>query len=150
MEQEYSRPFIESTKEMLSTMVGVSCELGEGAAFLSSETISGTIFFHGESNGQVTLSFPIVTARKIVSEMLGMEENEMDDETLRDGVGEMANIVAGNVKAALSSTQYRFLLSLPEIHSGPGVVPDGIDKGEDCLLTDFGEFPVIYWLAISK
>ena len=149
MEHEYRTPFIDSTVEMVSTMVGASCEMGEPAPLPGDETISGTVAFHGETTGQITLSFPIPTARKIVSEMLGMEEEEMDDETLQDGVGEMANIVAGNVKAALAHTSYKLLLSLPKIQLGIEEVPAGIDPSRDRLNCEFGEFFLTYWLSPS-
>lgn len=150
MDQQYSTPFIDSTKDMLSTMVGISCEVSDSKFGLPNDAISGTIFFHGECNGQVTLSFPKPTAKKIVAEMLGMDEAEMDDETLRDGVGEMANIVAGNVKAALSGTPYRFLLSLPEIHSGAVSLPAEAEKVENVLRCDLGDFSLLYWLALPS
>ena len=146
MEQEYRTPFVDSTKEMLSTMVGASCEMKVSARPPIDNTISGTVSFVGENNGQITLSFPIDTARKVVSEMLGMEEAEMDEETLRDGVGEMANIVAGNVKAALSHTRFKLMLSLPKIQFGPEEVPPGVDPSHDHLCCEFGDFFLTYWL----
>ncbi len=147
MEQEFRTPFIDCTKEMLSTMVGASCEMSNPALPPIDDTISGTVSFFGENNGQITLSFPIDTARKVVSEMLGMEETELDEETLRDGVGEMANIVAGNVKAALSHTRFKLMLSLPQIRLGPEEVPAGVAPSRDYLCCEFGEFSLIYWLA---
>lgn len=148
MDRQYSAPFIDSTREMLSTMVGISCEVCDEAFVSPDDALSGTIFFHGESRGQVTLSFPLSTAMKIVSEMLGMAEGEMDEDTLRDGVGEMANIVAGNVKAVLSGTPYKFLLSLPDVQSGAISLPAGVEKVENLLRCDLGEFSLLYWLSL--
>lgn len=148
MDREYSTPFIDSTKEMLSTMVGVLCDERESFS-MSGDLISGTIFFHGESNGQISLVFPLETARTIVSSMLGMDEGEMDEDTLRDGVGEMANIVAGNVKAALSATPYKFLMSLPKIQAGPLALPEGASGNETWMSSSLGDFCLVYWLATA-
>ena len=150
MELQYRTPFIDSTIEMFSTMIGASCGLCDRTNLPLTDIISGTVIFHGDSNGQITLTFPIDTARKIVAEMLGMDESEMDEETLKDGVGEMANIVAGNVKAALASTPYRLLLSLPKIQLGPEELPAGVDKNQDQMESDYGAFYLIYWLTVPS
>jgi CheY-specific phosphatase CheX len=147
MERKYITPFINGAREMLSTMVGISCELGDGADDRPFDYISGTVFFRGKTEGQLTMAFPAETARRIVSQMLGMEENEMDQETIRDGVGEMANIVAGNVKAALSDSPYHLSLSLPIIRSGLESFPDGADKVDNRLRTELGDFRLMYWMA---
>ena len=150
MELQYRTPFIDSTTQMFSTMVGAPCEVGDQTDLPQSDTVSGTVAFHGDSSGQITLTFPLDTARKIVAEMLGMDESEMDDDTLKDGVGEMANIVAGNVKAALAATPYRFHLSLPKIELGPAEVPTGVDKNRDRMHSDYGDFYLVYWLALPS
>ena len=149
MDQQYITPFIDSAREMLSTMLGIASEPCE-PPLVTGDSISGTIFFQGESNGQVTLSFSRSTAVHIVSEMVGMDEAEMDGDTLRDGVGEMANIVAGNVKASLASTPYKFLLSLPEIHAGDVALPPNVDKVERGIRCDLGEFSITFWLALAS
>ncbi len=150
MDREYSAPFISGTQAMLSTMVGVSCELKTGPDDGPAEFVSGTVFFKGPSPGQLTMVFPQNTARQIVSRMLGMDESETDDETLQDGVGEMANIVAGNVKAALSDSPYHLTLSLPSVRCGLEPFPEGADLQDCRLTTPLGDFHLMFYLSLGE
>lgn len=60
----------------------------------------------------VSLSRALVMT--VVAAMLGMEENELEDESdLVDGVGELGNMVAGMAKAILSESPEGFTLTLP-------------------------------------
>ena len=42
-------------------------------------------------------------ARHIAASLLGMDHSELDDELINDAIGELANVVGGNVKGLLAN-----------------------------------------------
>lgn len=111
-------PFITSTLLTFKTML--SDDIKPGAPGVKKEPapsndISGIIGLSGEAQGFIALSFPKIVALKVVSKMLGAEIKVVGSE-LTDGIGELANIVAGNAKQGL--TQYNLSISLPNVIIG--------------------------------
>ncbi len=150
METDYLTPFIQGTTEMMSTMLDLSCDLVSEPDEGSGSYIAGTIGLSGEAEGSITLSFPQETAIHIVAEMLGMEVEEIDETTLQDGVGEMANIVAGAAKAKLADTEYHFLLSIPSISFEQERTADQSTTNTKIvryLQTEFGIFELVLQLT---
>lgn len=114
METEYLNPFVEGVRELVSTMLQSSCDICDSDDPLRAD-VSGVISLSGETAVQVALSFPRETATKMVAQLLAMEPAEVDDAILGDGVGEMANIVAGMAKGRLPNSSERTQLSLPSV-----------------------------------
>lgn len=110
-------PFVNGAREMLGSMLGLACEVTSGSA--PPVDVSGVLHVSGACSGQLTLGFPTEVARALVSTMLGLEAEEIDEPTIHDGVGEMANIVAGGAKAQIPGDPTQIRLSLPTIVSGP-------------------------------
>ena len=52
--------------------------------------------------------------------MLNIESGTLDESEIRDGVGKMINMISGRAKAILSTTEYKFDITLPTIISGGG------------------------------
>ncbi len=77
--------------------------------------ISGIIGLSGEAQGAIAISFPKIVALKVVSAMLGSSIKIIGPEIV-DGIGEIANIVAGRAKQGLS--QYKLTISLPNVIVG--------------------------------
>ena len=138
-------PFITATcvalGEMASTEVVVRAvyqktvphALGDIAAVL--ELLSAR-------EGFLVLSFPERTAAALAGRILAGVAEEVDADLIRDCVGEIANVVAGQAKALLAGTPYRFAFSLPKVVvGGPEFRPK---QGQDCLVvafnSDLGEF----------
>ena len=59
-------------------------------------------------------------ARHIAASLLGMDHSELDDELINDAIGELANVVGGNVKGLLAGEGSS--LSLPVIGRSPQTV----------------------------
>lgn len=115
METEYLKPFVEGVRELVSTMLQSSCDICDSDE-ASCADVSGVISLSGETAVQVALSFPRETATRMVAQLLAMEPGEVDDAILGDGVGEMANIVAGMAKGRLPHHKdERTQLSLPSV-----------------------------------
>jgi chemotaxis protein CheX len=117
MESEYISPFIQGVEELVHTMLQTGCRV-DASPSLEDTDVSGVISMAGEINAQLALSFPKRTARRMVAQMLAIDENEVDESILGDGVGEMANIVAGRAKARFGGGAQPLQLSLPSIIIG--------------------------------
>jgi chemotaxis protein CheX len=120
MDVAYVNPFITSTVETFSTMLNL--EVKPGPAQLRDENkfsydVSGIIGLSGEAQGSICMSFPKLLALKIVSKLLGTDIKIIGPE-IADGIGEIANIIAGNAKQHLS--QYSLSISLPKVVVGAG------------------------------
>ncbi len=119
---ELIAPFIESTKETFSTMISMNIRRKEvfiKEGFDMYGDFSGIIGLSGTTTGTCALSLPSEVALEAVRTMLMIPEDEvLSDEDTRDGVGELINMIAGGAKTKLSSTQYKFSITLPTIISG--------------------------------
>lgn len=118
MDVSYINPFISATMDCFKKMVFV--EVTPMNPSLKSEPsptydISGVIGLSGEAQGAISLSFSQDVAIKVISSMLSCQINEKSPE-LVDGIGEIANIVAGNAKRGLS--KYNLSISLPNVIMG--------------------------------
>ena len=120
MDVSYVNPFIQATVETFKTMLNL--EVTTGSPLLKNDAhhsydISGVIGLTGEAQGIISISFPKILALKVVSKLLG-EEIKIIGPELTDGVGEIANIVAGHAKQYL--TKYKLAISLPNVVIGAG------------------------------
>ena len=78
--------------------------------------ISGIIGFTGEARGAVVISMKQKMAVQITAALTGTEHQTVDDDVV-DAVGELINIIAGNVKQGLEDA-FRLIISLPTIVHG--------------------------------
>jgi chemotaxis protein CheX len=118
MDVAYVNPFVTSTIDTFKTML--SLEVKPGQPLLRDEKkfsydVSGIIGLSGEAQGSICMSFPKLLALKVVSKLVGTEIKIIGPE-VADGIGEIANIVAGNAKQHLSS--FNLSISLPKVVIG--------------------------------
>jgi chemotaxis protein CheX len=153
MKTDYLRPFVDATVKLMSTMLDLPCEQSDEIVPGDEIYISGTIRLTGPAQGQVAMSFPKDTATKLVAKMLNMHDNEISDEVMHDGVGEMVNIVAGNAMTVLSDTEYQFSLTVPLIvvgHCHTLALYRGDRRETCCMETELGDFNLVLWLAVVE
>ena len=108
--------FIESARETLSTMAMMDLDVEgvtESLGLQEPYEILTTIGLSGSSEGLLGIGIGNKFAGEFVAAMLGMEADELSTEDLADGVGELANMVAGGAKAALAESDWKFDLALP-------------------------------------
>lgn len=119
---ELIAPFIEATKEAFSTMVSMQIRRKEVFIKQGYEMygdVSGVMGLSGATTGTCALSMPAALAESAVRAMMMTPEDELLAESeIRDGVGELINMIAGGAKTKLSSTMYKFNMTLPTIISG--------------------------------
>jgi chemotaxis protein CheX len=111
-------PFVESTKAVFSTMVGVDIKLADLCRcqrFHCAFDISSVIGFSGSIRGMMVIGMDKAVAFSIAEELLGHRPTEIDAE-VSDMVGELANMIGGNAKERMGD--FNIALGLPTVVSG--------------------------------
>jgi chemotaxis protein CheX len=116
-------PYISAAVDLLSTMAGLHAEKKD--VFLKKNyrlfgDISGIMSLTGKVEGQVVVCFEEKLAREVVGRIMSTKPEALTKDDLRDGIGEVVNIIAGNAKAALAATEYAHQIGLPAVAIGQG------------------------------
>ena len=105
--------------------------------------IAAVVGFSSATGGSLIFGYPHQTAAALSRRILSGVTEEVDEGLIRDCLGEIANVAAGQAKALLADTPYRLSFSLPRVVEAhdPELCPS---RGLDCLLvilaSDVGEF----------
>ena len=133
----YINPFVNATLNVFETMAqtkAIRKELFLKKDYKMYGDISGVMGLSGTASGSVVISLTNKLAKILVGRML-MDENVADSD-VRDGVGEIINMISGQAKAALANTKHHFALSLPTVVSGHGHEISH-KKGTPCIVVVF-------------
>ena len=144
---ELSNKIIEAAKEIFSTMVMM--EISVNGTHLAksiplTESISGVIGLAGTHKGVLAIHIPNKVAMAITGSFLGMEVDEINED-VEDAVGELANMLGGNVKAILSEKGKDIDLSLPTTITGQQYDFQPTKDAERIIIPfkcDVGEFAI--------
>ncbi len=120
METEIIHPFVEGAIHILDTTASV--KLKARPPFIKTNQdhlgdISGILEIAGDINGSVVISFSKKSILGIVSDMFGEEMTEMNDD-IKDAVGEICNMIAGQVTTKIASLNKKAKVTLKEICTG--------------------------------
>jgi chemotaxis protein CheX len=118
--KQYIQPFIKTCTSVFHDFVNMEPE-AKMPYFLEKDAaadwdISGVIGLTGEARGAVVISMKDSLAIKLTGILTGKVHQVLYDEVV-DAVGELINIIAGNVKQELEDT-FRLVISLPTIITG--------------------------------
>ena len=117
---ELREQIIAATREIFTTMVmmdiDVATEVSEEYGRLEN-TITGVIGLAGTHKGVLAVHIPYAVAFAITGNFLGIELQEINED-VEDAIGEIANMLGGNVKGILSEKGRDIELSLPSTISG--------------------------------
>jgi CheY-specific phosphatase CheX len=84
--------------------------------------IVGSVSFTGDVMGSVNIMVHDIFARLMTAQMLDMEVNEIDDhEDVYDVIGELCNMVGGDLKSRLCDHGFPCRLSIPSIVIGNNI-----------------------------
>ena len=109
-------------QEAWSALVGEDEFLVPLPGDLPENAISSWVDVRGPWNGTVVITTGRSTAEQLSRELLKEHAPPvLDQEDIEDGLGELANVVGGNVKAVLPGPS---ALGLPEVGSAPATGPD--------------------------
>ncbi len=108
-----------ATVDIFDTMLSMKMEPLDQPATLEGHHIVGTVSFAGEVMGNIKIDVTQAFGRLMAAEMLGMEVDELDDqEDVHDVIGEVSNMVGGDLKSRLCDAGFTCELSIPSIASG--------------------------------
>jgi chemotaxis protein CheX len=82
--------------------------------------ISAVLGLSTEPGELLVLSLPSATAAALAGRVLAEVTPSPDDDLVRDCMGELANVIAGQAKTLLAETPYQLVLATPSIYSGSG------------------------------
>jgi len=137
-------PFIKCTKDVFEKMARIQVQregLKLKSDYLMDGRYSGIIGLAGAGSGSAIISLPDSLARTTVANMLYMEPEELSDDDIEDGVGELINMVAGAAKSSFSDTPFSFDISLPMVLKGvPGKYEVAHKAGVPCFEIKFSCF----------
>ena len=116
---EIQDKMIEATKEIFSSMVMMEISVTEVLTEHGplTDTITGMIGLAGTHKGILAVHIPYSVAKAITSSFLMMDVEKINED-VHDAVGEIANMLGGNVKTILSEKGRDINLSLPSTISG--------------------------------
>jgi len=116
----YVTPFVTTTLNTFKNFVGFELVAGHphfsGRAMEFDQDISAIIGLSGDIRGAVVISMKRKFALKIADALVGTAHTELDDDVV-DAVGEIVNIIAGNVKNEVEGGE-KIVISLPTVVKG--------------------------------
>ncbi len=107
--------------DVFDTMLSLKLEPveAEESADLTGLRAVSSVCFAGEATGIVSIHLAEEFARIMTSNMLGIEPEELEGfDDIRDLMGELGNIIGGNLKSALTDAGLRCALSAPSFTTG--------------------------------
>ena len=125
MEKEIKEPFLEhileATKSVFDMMAGLEVEKDQ-VLICNTDKVKGDVtgvigLSNDKVKGSIAISFPKDLGKSVVANMLSMDAEQVSDDDLKDGIGEITNMVAGDLNNRIGNI---FKLSLPSIITGKG------------------------------
>jgi len=83
-------------------------------------SVAAEVTLAGDWNGAVRMSCDATTAERLAGTMLGTADEPLPQEDVHDAVGEIVNVIGGNVKGSLEGSTS---LGLPTVDVGSLVPP---------------------------
>ena len=107
-----------TVEEVFHLMLGVNCQRYEGPVEIAEpESVTAVVGFGGLLSGACVFRSGGSAAIKIAAYMTGMEFDEIDD-TVKDGIGEICNMLAGAWKGKVPDLAANCGLSVPAVITG--------------------------------
>jgi len=106
-----------SVEEVFQLMLGVNCERDPGPIEVEPESVTSVVGFGGLLSGACVFRTGGTAALKVAERMTGMEFPELDD-TVKDGIGEICNMIAGAWKGKVPDLAANCGLSVPAVITG--------------------------------
>lgn len=106
-----------SVEEVFQMMLGVNSQRFDGPMEVEAESVTAVVGFGGLLSGACVFKSGSSAAMKIAAHMTGMEFTEVDD-TVKDGIGEICNMLAGAWKGKVPDLAANCGLSVPAVITG--------------------------------
>jgi len=112
---DIGQDIISATTDVFSTMLAVDLVVGdpvEGAGGEVVSNITSMLGLGGDIRGMLAVHCPAAVAMAITSGFLGMDVDTLNED-VKDAIGEIANMVAGNLKVAFAGDGVKAELAIP-------------------------------------
>jgi chemotaxis protein CheX len=106
-----------SVDEVFHMMLGAACSLAQENPVEEAEAITAVVGFGGLLSGACVFRSTASAALVIAAKLTGMEFEEMDD-TVKDAIGEVCNMLAGTWKGRIPELAAKCGLSIPAVITG--------------------------------
>lgn len=109
---------LEICQEIWESLLGVELDMSEepGDPFADSKrTVTGFVAIGGAWQGTVLLEVSDTLSHTFGGQMLGIPPDEVTEQDVADSLGELANMVGGNIKSLLPAPSH---LSMPSVAEG--------------------------------
>jgi chemotaxis protein CheX len=106
---------IKIVESIFLTMMDVEVSVSESASVPAGDRITAAVYLEGDWNGAVSIECSHPQACSFAGSFLGMDAPEIVDDDVRDALGELANMIGGNIKSVIG-TDIR--LSMPSVIDG--------------------------------
>ncbi len=116
-------PFLDAVIDVLSTMAQISPVPGKPyikGNRLAVGDVTGIIGITGKNKGTIAVTLSEECAMAVVGNMLGEKVTEV--EVLRDGIGEVTNMISGRARQGLAQLGLKYHAAIPMVIMGKGHV----------------------------
>jgi chemotaxis protein CheX len=117
LSRAYAHSLDEAVQEVFSLMMDVTCASIDDCPIDEPETISAVIGLAGAVSGACVLRSGERAAIRMAGALTGIEMLSLDD-TVKDAIGEICNMVAGAWKGKLPTLASGCMLSTPTVVTG--------------------------------
>jgi flagellar motor switch protein FliN len=127
---DYKAKISAAAADVFDTMFSQRLERAEtvSAASLTGLRNVSSVCFAGDATGIVSIHIGEVLARGMTAGMLGMEPEEIEGRAeIEDMMGELSNIIGGNIKSALTDAGLRCALSTPSCTFGSDFIIESMN-----------------------
>jgi len=106
-----------SVEEVFKMMLGMDCQRETTLPVTGDESVTAVVGFGGVLSGACVFRSDASTAMRIAAQMTGMEFDSIDD-TVKDAIGEIGNMLAGAWKGKVPNLAANCGLSIPAVITG--------------------------------
>jgi len=149
-EFKLDREIVAATKDVFSSMVMMELEdgvplTGKGGEFPSN--ISSMLGLGGGVRGILAIHCPEAVAKGITGAFLGMDIEELNDD-VKDAIGELTNMVAGNLKIFFANFDIDVKLAIPTTVIGESYHTSGL-FGATRIVVPFDCANGTFWIELK-
>ena len=124
-------------KDVFSTMLMVELkneEVLENQQCTIESNLTSMLGLGGGIRGMLAIHCPASVAKGITGSFLGLEVETLDED-VKDAIGEIANMVAGNLKVSLAKQNIDVELAIPTSIVGDSFVISGMAEANRVIVT---------------
>jgi len=138
---------VKGTKDVFSTMLMVDLESETVCKSCTIESnLTSMIGLGGGIRGMLAIHCPASVATAITGNFLGMDVEEINED-VKDAVGEIANMIAGNLKVSYANIDMKIELAIPTSIIGDSFVVTGIADSSR-VITPFSMPAGKFWVEL--